>query len=236
MKHHFRIYISLALLLLVSAVSSAGADASRIASDDLLRTQLRLRDLGFYTGSIDGASNENLLAALDAFKINTDALAQPDAPNPLFDKTGVQPSAAIPNTNDSLAQSPVVTGAPLLWEAAYKKLSPNEVYTVTACYSGESFQMRYLGGTGHAHMTPVDDDAANALLLLFGALRDYGKQPVIITLDDIPAAASLQAFLHNDDAGDADTVYSLYFNGSVSDVGRLPDVDHNAIVRIAAGN
>ena len=84
-------------------------------------------------------------------------------------------------------------------------------------------------------MTPVDDNDAAILLALFNTVLDFGKQPVVITLGGIPIAGSLQAYLHNDDAGDADTVYSLYFSGSHSDIGNLPDVDHDVTIRIAAG-
>ena len=229
MKHKLCVFLMVIPLLLPMAGNAAGFEAS----GDMLRAQLRLRDLGYYTGSIDAAENEAALRAIDAFCEHN------NVPRERITDAAYSASA-LPAPSDAKSDAaaergPAVTGKAMPWNEVRTLLTPGKTYTVVSCYGGLVCTMRCTGVAGHAHMTPRNDDDADTLNEIFGNLHGFGKQPVTILLGGVSVAASLQACRHSDDAGDADTAYSLYFTDSVSDIGGLPDIDHSAAVRVAAG-
>ena len=203
------------------------------ASDDILRAQLRLRELGYYFGAFDGAYGEAYARALEAFCDASGYLFTGRVPAPLFSAEAKQaPFAA---ANPILLPSggrPVVTGELVPWSEVRGALATGNEYAVTACYSGIVCKLRFLGGVGHARMSPALDWDQTTLAAMFGDGFSAGKQPVLLSLGQRHVAASLAPRPSLDGS---ETEYELYCDGSVSDLNGIPDVDHALLIRIAAG-
>ena len=120
-----------------------------------------------------------------------------------------------------------MTGELWDWSDVKKQLTEGETYAVTNCATGESCQMVYAGGENHAHMTPAKQ-AMNGQMLTkwLGESNSYYKIAVTVTIGNKRVAASLQY----DNA-----VAHVYFQGSTSQVLNMADVEHDSLIRRAAG-
>lgn len=202
-------------------------------SDDVLRVETRLGDLGYLSGVVNGRWEQADADALAAFaKANSVTIYA--AGDLLF-------------ANDALAASPVSSvfasgsqmgflvtyGTLMPWEEVRAKLVPGQSYDVTSCYSGITLHMVCVSTESHAKMRPELDWDNATLRGFFSAASSSEKQPVVIAVDGILIAASIQQAapsLENQPLPE----YSLYFSGSLTGVNEIPDAEHEAIVRIAA--
>ena len=96
----------------------------------------------------------------------------------------------------------------------------------------------YLGGEQHAEVECYSASDTEIYKEVFGREFNYSKRPVLIHVGGTLIAASLQGEPHGEDivahngmSGHA----CLYFEGSLSHVGSLPDTEHLKQVYIAAG-
>ncbi len=202
-------------------------------SDAVLRVETRLSDLGYLPGIVNGRWEQTDADALAAFA----------------EGNGVTIYAAgdLLFSNDARAASPVSTvfasgpqmgflvayGTLMPWEEVQSKLVPGKSYDVTSCYSGIALHMVCVSVGAHAKMRPELDWDNATLRGFFYAASSSEKQPVVIAVDGILIAASIQQAapsLENQPLPD----YSLYFSGSLTGVNGIPDAEHEAIVRIAA--
>jgi len=120
-----------------------------------------------------------------------------------------------------------VTGELWDWNEVRKELAAGETYTVTNCATGESCDMVYEGGKRHAHMTPAAYYTNGQMLTKWlGESNSYYKIAVVVTVGQKKVAASLQY--------DNATAH-VYFQGSTSDVLGMADVEHENLVKRAAG-
>ena len=79
---------------------------------------------------------------------------------------------------------------------------------------------------------------AQAIMEAFGGEFNYSKRPVVIAVGGRLIAASLQGFPHGEDTVAANEMAGhacMFFDGSLSHVGQLPDVEHATQVNKAAG-
>ena len=67
----------------------------------------------------------------------------------------------------------------------------------------------------------------------FDSTSSSEKHPVVITIDGVLVAASIQQAAP-DMSGEALPEYGVYFHGSLTGVNAIPDAEHEAIVQIAA--
>ena len=120
-----------------------------------------------------------------------------------------------------------VTGELWDWAEVKKALRLGEVYGVTNCATGESCQMLYQDGAGHAHMAPAAPNTDGKMLQKWlGESNSYYKIAVTVDVGEKRVAASLQY----DNA-----VAHVYFQGSASGVLGMADVEHESLVKRAAG-
>ena len=204
------------------------------APDAVLRAQLRLGDLGYLSSPLSGRADAAYRAALDAYQKNAGSAAL-GVPAALFDNAA---PAAIPADEAAVLTRPAQTmlfGAPMAWEEVRQKLVMGESYTVTDCYSGIVLRLVYDGGDGHAHMRPALAWDAATLQGLAGDINNFEKQPVVIGVDGVRVAASIDVHAHTEDGELANAYFCTYFFGSVSSLGGIEDADHNAALNIAAG-
>ena len=216
----------------------------------VVRIQIRLRELGYLCYRPTGAYRAMTVKAVEAFQkrlsasgddIGIDGKLGPQTLLRLFGfgapRVRIPDSVHIPKgpTADRLK----VTGELVGWETVKQQLRSGMTYTVMDCYTGESFALVFAGGENHAEMELWNESQKESFDSICGPAYNYLKRPVVVEINGRKIAASLQCWPHGGDtiAGNGmDGHVCVFFSGSLSHVGMLPDVEHEAQVLIAAGN
>jgi len=203
-------------------------------SDDVLRVETRLSDLGFLPGVVDGVWRENDVQALASFAaaLGKDETA---AFSSLFSKEPLSFAAAATSTVFATGNSGflMVRGSLMPWDEVKTRLQVGQTYTVTSCYSGISLHMVCVSVGTFAQFQPSLDWDNATLRGFFPQDSSSQKQPVAITVDGIYVAASILCAPAQ--LGEELPVYNVYFHGSVSEINGIPDAEHEAVVLIASG-
>ena len=199
----------------------------------VVRIQQRLMDLGYYaykpTGSYQAVTRRAVLAYEGAAGARQDGRLTPEEQDELFSGSATRmPFTASIALSFTAQNTPFqVTGELWDWDEVKKALTPGEVYTVTNCSTGERCQMVYQDGAGHAHMAPAAPNPDGAMLTKWlGESNSYYKIAVTVDVGERQVAASMQY---------DNTTAHVYFQGSTSDVLGMADVEHESVVRRAAG-
>ncbi len=243
MRHRFlkpicasvRIALALALLLLFVPVSSAdgGTFALGECSDDVQRTETRLADLGYYTGVVNGRWDQADEDALIAF-CAANGIAPSAAAELLFSTAAIAAPQSTSSVFASGAQGFLLAqGTFEPWEEVAAKLVPGQSYSMTNCYTGITLHMVCVSLGSHAWMRPELDWDNATLRGFFGTVSSSEKHPVVLTIDGILVAASIQQAAPSTE-GEELPEYGVYFHNSLSGINGIPDAEHEAIVRIAA--
>jgi hypothetical protein len=229
--------LALVVLLLTVVTSRAHAETIRLQlgarSDDVFRVETRLSDLGYLSAVVNGNWEQADADALAAFA-EANSVSVYAAGDILF-------------RNDALAYSPVSTvfatgsqqgflityGTLMPWSEVKTKLVPGKSYDVTSCYSGIALHMVCVSVGTHAKFQPELDWDNATLRGFFSAASSSEKQPVVITVDGVLIAASIQQAAPNME-DKALPEYGMFFSGSLTGVNSIPDAEHEAIVKIAA--
>ena len=227
--------LAFALVFSVSGRSQALSVRFQIGecSDDVLRVETRLCDLGYLSVVVNGRWEQADADALAAFaEANNVSIYTAD--ELLFSNDALAASAI----SSVFASGPqmgflVTYGTLMPWDEVRAKLVSGQSYDVTSCYSGIALHMVCVSTGSHAKMRPELDWDNATLRGFFSAASSSEKQPVVITIDGILIAASVQQAapaLENQPLPE----YGIYFYGSRTDVNEIPDAEHEAIVKIAA--
>jgi hypothetical protein len=228
---------ALAFVLFFAAMPLARAESASFqigdCTDGVLRVELRLSDLGYLTGVVNGrweqADADALAAFAEASKITIDQAA-----SLLFSNDAQPASAASSVFATGTQQGFLVTYGTLMpWTEVAQKLTPGKSYDVTSCYSGITLHMVCVSVDSHAKMRPELDWDNATLRGFFAAASSTEKQPVVIAVDGILIAASIQQAapsMENQPLPE----YAMYFSGCLTGVNGIPDAEHEAIVHIAA--
>lgn len=216
--------------------------------ENVVRIQLRLRELGYFMFKPTGNFQSMTVSSAIAFQekqtdsegrpIAADGFIGPQSFDILFSLSAQRQeiTAHIPfgKTSTELA----VIGKLIKWNEVKEMLVVGETYTVTDCYSGETFNVIYVGGENHAEIECATAADADKYKSLFGGDYNYSKRPITVQIGDDQVAASLQGQPHGSDTvsgNNMDGHSCLFFSGSTSHTGNLPDIEHIAQVNKAAG-
>ena len=199
----------------------------------VVRIQQRLADLGYYaykpTGSYQAVTRRAALAYERAANARQDGRLTPEEQDELFSGSATRAPYAANIALSFTAQNSYfqVTGELWDWNEVKKELAAEETYTLTNCATGESCRMIFQDGENHAHMTPANPMTDGQMLKKWlGESNSYYKIAVIVTVGEKRVAASLQY---------DNTTAHVYFQGSTSHVLDMADVEHDRLVRRAAG-
>ncbi|MEG1525608.1 MAG: hypothetical protein RRZ24_09395 [Clostridia bacterium] len=204
-------------------------------TDTVLRTQIRLSDLGYDSDSIRGVLDEAAVAALSACRKRNYLSDVSVVPESMFQPLVAPVPYGGTGTFARSGGGVAIIGVPMTWEEAKAKFVIGTSYSVTSCYTGIVFHLRYQGGDVHADMTPVIEWDEATILGLFGDVNNYAKQPIVIDVDHTRIAASLQVNLH-EEMNDAEARHCcIFFTGSVSGINGITDIDHVEMIHIASG-
>ena len=201
--------------------------------EGVVRLQQRLMDLGYYfhkpTGSYQAVTRRAVLAYERACGARQDGQLTPEEQTTLFSAYAQRApfEARVKLSFTAQSASFSLTGALVSWDRVKTQLVPGESYTVYNCDTGESCQLIYQGGTGHAHMVP-DSFYQNGRTMTkwMGESNSYYKIAVAVDIGGQLTAASLQY---------DNTTAHVYFEGSLSEVLGLRDVEHESLIKRAAG-
>jgi len=227
--------IALAAVTLAApaALAEDGIFTSGESSDDIQRVEIRLSDLGYFKGVVNGRWEAADEAALAAFA-TANGVSPAAAEDLLFSNDALPVSRYGGTVFASGAQGFLVTHGTLMpWEEVSAKLVPGQAYPMTSCYTGITLHMVCVSLGAHAKMRPELDWDNATLRGFFDSTSSSEKHPVVITIDGVLIAASIQQAAP-DMSGEALPEYGVYFHGSLTGVNAIPDAEHEAIVQIAA--
>lgn len=215
----------------------------------VVRIQIRLRELGYLNFKPTGSYRSMTVAAAKAFQVNyrdnggyemmVDGKIGPQSLELLFRYDAKRVSlGGVSIPSGPRADSVSITGSMTSWEAVKSMMSVGQIYTVTDCYTGKKFELVFAGGENHAEMEPADEEAVQSFSEICGSGYNYLKRPVVIAVGSQFIAASIQCWPHGSDTVGENGMEGhvcLFFDGSSSHVGNMPDVEHNENIKIASG-
>ena len=199
----------------------------------VVRIQMRLFDLGYYTYKPTGSYQTVTKSAVSAYQIESGLMSDgsigPESLRALFSRGAVRAPfhAAVPLTYT--AQSGTFAyGVAAEWDEIKPLLVPEQEYTITNATTGETCALIFQGGENHADFSiPIrwntpDPTLVKTLSGWLGDANSFYKCAVLLTVNNRPIAASIQW-------NGIDAV-CLYVTGSTSHVFGLPDADHDAMI------
>lgn len=227
----------LTLTLLFGWIPAAHAEDSLFpigaCSDEVLRVEMRLSDLGYTTGVVNGrweqADADALAAFAAASSVTTDS-----AEKTLFSAAAIPAAQSASSVFATGAGGFLLTyGSLMPWSEAKMKLQTGVSYNITSCYSGLTLHMVCVSLGAHAKFRPELDWDNATLRGFFFSASSSEKQPVVVTIDGILVAASIQQAAP-DASGEQLPVYSVFFHDALTEIGGIPDVEHETVISIAA--
>lgn len=245
------VILAVAILLGCSSALADGLIVYRDTGETVVRIQIRLRELGYFNYKPTGVFQSMTVNSTIAFQqaqtdgngksIIADGTIGEQTMQILFSTSAVR--ARIPaDVHIPIGQTSysgrVEPGALLAWSEVKKLLVVGRSYLVTDYNTGISFYMVFTGGENHAEMECPTVTDTSALKDAFGDEFNFSKRAVIVTIEGQTIAASLQGQPHGDDTIAANNMAGhccLYFDGSTSNAGNLPDMEHVNTVFKAAG-
>lgn len=236
-----------------TASPAAGTAFELISYDSkgetVVRVQLRLRELGYFhykpTGNFQSMSVEatkkfqQKQTGSDGSPIIADGTVGAQTLSIIFGRgvTRADIDVSIP-FGPALSGPASRTGELADWGEVKELLSPNASFTVYDFNTGASWKMVFTGGENHAEVECASAEDTYAYREAFGAAFNFSKRPVVAEIGGRLIAASLQGAPHGEDKISGNEMPGhacLFFNGSLSHVGSLPDVEHQALVYKASG-
>jgi peptidoglycan hydrolase-like protein with peptidoglycan-binding domain len=204
--------------------------------------QARLRELDYlyFVPSGNYASmTENAVSAFQQTNgLAATGLADTETLEALFSSTAKR---AVLSTNLKIngpgAVKQQAAGALLDWDSAKDLLKGETPFTVIDFNTGTAFRLVRTGGTNHAYVEPEDSDDTKSLSEIF-VDGSWEKRAVLVNINETLYAASLSGAAYGSDkipTNDLSGHLELFFQGSVSDLSGLPDIDHNRMIQRAAG-
>lgn len=216
----------------------------------VVRIQTRLRELGYLNYKPTGAYRSMTAEAVRAFQIRCnetgrdvviDGKMNQECLEILFSNNA--PRAKIPDAvhmpRGPLVEELVASGELMDWSEVKGKLRVGSEYTIIDCNTGEEFKCVFTSGENHAEMELASEDELESFNYICGDEYNFLKRPVVVEIDGRKIAASIQCYPHGSDTLEDNGMEGhvcVFFNESLSHVGSLPDVEHNANVYSATGH
>ncbi len=215
----------------------------------VVRIQTRLRELGYLNYKPTGAYRSMTVDAVKAFQLrcnetgdslDVDGRMGEQSMKTLFSTNA--PRAKIPDEvhmpRGPIADTLKETGDAVEWSVVSNELVKGSAYKVIDCNTGKEFSLIFAGGENHAEMELASADELESFNSICGSDYNFLKRPVIVMVGSKRIAGSLQCFPHGTDTIDENGMEGhvcVFFEGSLSHVGSLPDIEHNSNIYSASG-
>lgn len=237
------------------SVSANSGSADRIYDKTstgamVVRIQMRLRELGYLNFKPTGSYRSMTVNAVKDFQVNyrdsgygmqVDGKMGPQSLDLLFSHAAMRSSlggVSIPSGPKHGASTLAKTGDLVPWQEVKSLLEVGRTYSFTDCYTGNAFELKFAGGENHAEMEAPSSEKLDDFKAICGKEYNYLKRPVVIEIAGRQIAASVQCWPHGSDTdgpNGMDGHVCVFFDGCISGVGSLPDVEHTENVYKAAG-
>ena len=260
MKRTIAAILLLIIVFSAGVVPSNNASASSDASGEIysksstgsmvVRIQTRLRELGYLNFKPTGSYKSMTVDAVKAFQKNyrdsgyemqVDGRMGEQSLDLLFKYEAMRASLSgisIPAGPNHGSSTMKATGELVPWSTVKDLLRPNTEYKFIDCYTGNTFRLVFVEGENHAEMESASINETSNFLLICGKEVNFLKRPVVVEIDGRKIAASVQCWPHGQDYISGNAMHGhvcVYFDGSLSSVGNLPDVEHNENIHKAMG-
>ncbi len=228
-----------ALLMFCASVPPARAEQILFplgaCSDEVLRVETRLSDLGYTTNVVNGLWEQADADALAAFSA-ANGVTTVSVSEALFSPQAVPAAQQTGGVFAVGAGGFVLTyGSRMPWSEVKPLLQPGTSYNVTSCYSSITLHMVCVSTSAHAKFQPELEWDDATLRGFFTSASSSEKQPIVVTINGILVAASIQQAAPNADAEtNALPEYSVYFHGALSEINAIPDAEHETVIEIAS--
>ncbi|MEL7609980.1 MAG: peptidoglycan-binding domain-containing protein [Bacillota bacterium] len=253
----------LTLILALFAPGSAFAAPDEVPSwsliiqdtsgENVVRVQLRLRELGYLnfkpTGNFRGMSvsavrqYQQVQLKDDGTPMIADGTVGEETRDLLFrpsaTRAAIPASVHIPFGPAAGSGTTPVAGKLVAWSTVKTQLVEGMTYSVTDYNTNQNFSVVFTGGENHAEVECATPSDTATFLSVFGGEFNFSKRPVTVMIDGTRVAASLQGQAHGADTVAANEMAGyacLFFDGSLSHVGSLPDTEHTKQIYIASGH
>ena len=202
------------------------------SGDQVKALQLRLKELGYYTTTVDSDYGYRTASAVSAFQ-SANNLTVTGTANPTTLKKLVS-SSAVSKGN---ATTTYVTES-LNWFNGGKSKFPNgSVIQVKDVRTGYVFNAKVLYGTNHLDAEPLTSSDTAILLKINGGVSfSYKRRPMLVKYNGHVYAASIYSEPHGDESitdNNYDGQFCLHFTGSKTHGTGVVDADHQACVKEA---
>lgn len=256
MKKVLAVILSIMLAVPLLLAAGSGSSAGEVILDKnstgplVVRVQLRLRELGYLNFKPTGSYKSMTVNAVKDFQVNyrdagyemqVDGRTGQQSLDLMFRLDAKRSSlsgVSIPAGPKHGSSTMVKTGSLASWLTVKTMLITGRTYKITDCLTGSEFTLVFTGGVNHAEMEPASEQALEEFKEICGREYNYLKRPVVIDIDGQEIAASIQCWPHGSEQlsnNGMDGHVCLFFDGSLSEVGNLPDVEHTENVYKAAG-
>ena len=235
------------LLICLIPVTALALDLPHARGDtgvQIIRMQLRLRDLGYIpfraTGKYGDMTFNGVLRFQKNNGLDADGITGESVWSILFnsDVKRVSSNSIIPRVFGPGETNKVKTEAQLSsWSEIDRVFPVKATATLTDSRTSKSYQIVRTGGVNHADVEPATEADAAVWKETFGGGYSWEKRPCIVAIEGVSYAASLFGMPNATDtirANGLSGAICLFFNDSRSDVGALPDAEHAANVQEAA--
>jgi len=222
--------------------------------DEVIMLQSRLRDLGYYNYKITSYYGEKTREAVAAFQkengLSADGVAGSDTYNVLFNnsakrapvKAVVKPTPK-PASSSSANGAKHSSGAPVgemkdWFNWVSKRFTYKDEVTVIDVETGIKFNVIMVGGHNHADVEPATKSDTAKLKKIYGGEWSWSRRAVVVKISGKWIAASINGMPHGYETvsgNGMDGQVCIHFLNSKTHVRNLPDADHQAMVRKAAG-
>lgn len=213
--------------------------------ENVIRLQMRLRDLGYFnyrpTGMYYGMTQKAVMSFQEQNGLSSDGQAGEITFNDMFTIDAVRKplgASVIPAVGPGALVTPVY-GELSSWNEISAIFTLGMKVTVTDINTGITFEMTRTGGENHANVESATSESYDKFVDCFGEESNWSeKRAVLVTINGVNYAGSL--FAH---PGGEDTISDngmaghtqIYFNGSTSDIFGFADRYHQDKVMAASG-
>lgn len=250
------------LAIIICAVFTLGFSAQAVYDENelisykstgetVVRIQLRLRELGYFNFKATGNFQNLTVEATKAFQqsqltkdgkpIMSDGTVGPETMGILFSTAAIR--AAIPQSvhipiGSSFQNAHTLKGELVNWETVKTRLTAGQSYEFMDYNTGRTFNMIYVKGGNHAEFEAASPNDTSIFKDVFGGEFNYFKRPMLLKIGSDYIASAMQGYPHGEDdvrSNDMAGHVCVFFEGSKSHVGALPDAEYIQHIFKAAG-
>lgn len=193
--------------------------------------QTKLKELGFYTGSIDGVYGNGTRNAVKNFQrkkgLSADGVAGAKTLAALNNAKAEQPAQKVEKTYKTET---------LTWFGNQNRIPKGAVITVKDCYTGKTFKVKRWAGSNHLDGEPLTAADTATMKSVYGGSWSWKRRPILVMYNDHVYAASMNGMPHgtstistNNFAGH----FCIHFTGSKTHESNKVDGDHQNAIKTA---